>query len=29
MEVLAKLIPKMMPYYEEKGDRPVYPLKSD
>ena len=29
MEALAKLIPKMMPYYEEKGNRPVYPLKSD
>lgn len=25
---LRKLVPKMMPYYEEKGDRPVYPLKS-
>jgi len=29
MEKLAKLIPKMMPLYEAKGDRPVYPLKSD
>jgi len=29
MEVLGQLIPEMMPYYEEKGDRPVYPLKSD
>jgi predicted Zn-dependent protease len=26
---LRKLVPKMMPYYEQKGDRPVYPLKSD
>jgi len=26
---LRALVPKMMPYYEEKGDRPVYPLKSD
>lgn len=25
---LRKLVPKMMPYYEQKGDRPVYPLKS-
>jgi hypothetical protein len=29
MEVLGQLIPEMMPYYEEKGDRPLYPLKSD
>ena len=29
METLTKLIPEMMPYYEEKGERPVYPLKSD
>jgi predicted Zn-dependent protease len=29
METLDKLIPEMMPYYEEKGERPVYPLKSD
>ena len=29
MEKLGKLIPIMMPLYEEKGDRPVYPLKSD
>jgi predicted Zn-dependent protease len=29
MEKLGQLIPKMMPYYEKKGDRPVYPLKSD
>jgi predicted Zn-dependent protease len=26
LEELGKLIPKMMPYYEEKGERPVYPL---
>jgi predicted Zn-dependent protease len=25
---LRKLVPKMMPYYEKKGDRPVYPLKT-
>lgn len=25
---LRKLVPKMMPYYQQKGDRPVYPLKS-
>jgi predicted Zn-dependent protease len=29
MENLRKLIPKMLPYYEAKGERPVYPLKSD
>jgi predicted Zn-dependent protease len=29
METLRKLIPKMMPYYEAKGERPVYPLKTD
>lgn len=29
METLTKLIPEMMPYYEEKGERPIYPLKSD
>lgn len=28
MESLQKLIPKMMPLYEAKGERPVYPLKS-
>jgi predicted Zn-dependent protease len=25
---LRKLVPKMMPYYLEKGERPVYPLKT-
>jgi len=25
---LRKLVPKMMPYYEAKGERPVYPLKT-
>lgn len=29
MEKLGKLIPKMMPYYEAEGERPLYPLKSD
>lgn len=29
MENLRKLIPEMMPYYEAKGERPVYPLKTD
>lgn len=29
METLGKLIPKMMPLYEDKSERPVYPLKSD
>ena len=28
MEALEKLIPKMMPLYQAKGERPVYPLKS-
>jgi predicted Zn-dependent protease len=28
MEELGKLVPKMMPYYEQQGTRPVYPLKS-
>ena len=28
-EALGKLIPKMMPFYEEKGERPLYPLESD
>jgi predicted Zn-dependent protease len=28
IENLRKLVPKMMPYYQEKGTRPVYPLKS-
>jgi predicted Zn-dependent protease len=28
MQALRKLVPKMMPYYLEKGERPVYPLKS-
>jgi predicted Zn-dependent protease len=28
METLRKLAPQMMPYYEAKGERPVYPLKS-
>jgi len=22
-------VPKMMPYYQQKGDRPVYPLQSN
>ena len=26
MEKLRSLIPVMMPYYEAKGERPVYPL---
>ena len=26
MKKLGELIPEMLPYYEEKGDRPVYPL---
>ena len=29
MEALRKLVPKMMPYYEAKGERPIYPLKTD
>jgi len=29
IENLRKLVPEMMPYYQEKGTRPVYPLKSD
>ncbi len=29
MEKLRSLVPKMMPYYEDKSVRPVYPLKSD
>ena len=28
MDNLRKLVPKMMPYYEAKGERPVYPLRS-
>jgi len=28
MDELGKLVPKMMPYYQQKGTRPVYPLKS-
>lgn len=28
IEELRKLVPKMMPYYEQGGERPVYPLKS-
>jgi predicted Zn-dependent protease len=26
---LAELAPKMMPFYQQKGDRPTYPLKKD
>jgi predicted Zn-dependent protease len=26
---LAELAPKMMPYYQQKGERPTYPLKKD
>ena len=29
IENLRKLVPKMLPYYEEEKARPVYPLKSD
>lgn len=29
MDNLARLVPEMMPYYEAKGERPVYPLKTD
>ena len=29
MESLRRLVPKMLPHYEAKGERPVYPLKSD
>jgi predicted Zn-dependent protease len=28
MQALRKLVPKMMPYYLQEGERPVYPLKS-
>ena len=28
MEKLRSLVPKMMPYYEDKSERPVYPLQS-
>jgi len=28
MDELGKLVPKMMPYYLQKGSRPVYPLKT-
>lgn len=28
-EKLAELAPKMMPFYQQKGDRPTYPLKKD
>ena len=28
-EKLAELEPKMMPFYQQKGDRPTYPLKKD
>jgi predicted Zn-dependent protease len=28
MDELARLVPKMMPYYLQKGSRPVYPLKT-
>jgi predicted Zn-dependent protease len=28
IEELGKLVPKMMPYYQQQGTRPVYPLKS-
>lgn len=29
IENLRKLVPKMMPYYEDKRERPVYPLRKD
>lgn len=29
MDKLDRLVPKMMPYYEAKGERPVYPLETD
>jgi predicted Zn-dependent protease len=29
MDKLNSLVPKMMPYYEAEGERPVYPLKTD
>ena len=29
IENLRKLVPKMMPYYLQEGDRPVYPLQSN
>jgi predicted Zn-dependent protease len=29
IEELRKLVPKMMPYYEQSGKRPVYPLKTN
>jgi len=28
-EKLAQLAPKMMPFYQQKGERPTYPLKND
>jgi predicted Zn-dependent protease len=28
-EKLAELAPKMMPFYQQKGERPTYPLKKD
>src|SRR5207342_3151775 len=28
-ETLAKLAPKMMPFYQQKGERPTYPFKKD
>ena len=28
MDELGKLVPEMMPYYQQQGTRPVYPLKS-
>jgi predicted Zn-dependent protease len=28
-EKLAQLAPKMMPFYQQKGERPMYPLKND
>jgi predicted Zn-dependent protease len=27
METLAGLVPQMMPYYQDKSPRPVYPIK--
>ena len=29
MDNLGRLVPRMMPYYEAKGERPVYPLRTD
>ena len=29
IENLSKLVPRMMPYYEDKKERPVYPLRKD